>query len=248
MARLTLHRPDRLNAMTAEMFGELTEAAERLRLDDGVRAVVLTGAGAGFCAGYDLDAAAAFPTAGTAELLALQDTAWRALHAVYALPKPVIAAVRGPAAGGGFSLSLAADMRLAGTSARFQAVFVRIGLSGGDLGASWLLPRLVGTGLAAELLYTGRPVLAEEAVRIGLANRVVDDAELAADAVELAAQIAAHAPLAVQLTKRSLRANIDAPALLGALELESRAQVALLREPATTEAIDRLHRPRPSPD
>jgi len=248
VARLTLHRPDRLNAMTAEMFGELTEAAERLRLDDGVRAVVLTGAGAGFCAGYDLDAAAAFPTAGTAELLALQDTAWRALHAVYALPKPVIAAVRGPAAGGGFSLSLAADMRLAGTSARFQAVFVRIGLSGGDLGASWLLPRLVGTGLAAELLYTGRPVLAEEAVRIGLANRVVDDAELAADAVELAAQIAAHAPLAVQLTKRSLRANIDAPALLGALELESRAQVALLREPATTEAIDRLRRPRPSPD
>jgi len=248
VARLTLHRPDRLNAMTAEMFGELTEAAERLRLDDGVRAVVLTGAGAGFCAGYDLDAAAAFPTAGTAELLALQDTAWRALHAVYALPKPVIAAVRGPAAGGGFSLSLAADMRLAGTSARFQAVFVRIGLSGGDLGASWLLPRLVGTGLAAELLYTGRPVLADEAVRIGLANRVVDDAELATEAVELAGQIAAHAPLAVQLTKRSLRANIDAPALLGALELESRAQVALLREPATTEAIDRLRRPRPSPD
>jgi enoyl-CoA hydratase/carnithine racemase len=242
VARLTLHRPDRLNAMTAEMFGELTEAAERLRLDDGVRAVVLAGAGAGFCAGYDLDAAADFPAAGTAELLALQDTAWRALHAVYALPKPVVAAVHGPAAGGGFSLSLAADIRLAGTSARFQAVFVRIGLSGGDLGASWLLPRLVGTGLAAELLYTGRPVLAEEAVRIGLANRVVDDAALADEAVELAAQIAANAPLAVQLTKRSLQANVDAPALLGALELESRAQVALLREPATTEAIARLRR------
>ncbi|HEX4359015.1 MAG TPA: enoyl-CoA hydratase-related protein [Pseudonocardia sp.] len=251
MARLTLHRPDRLNAMTAEMFGELTEVAERLRLDDGVRAVVLTGAGGGFCAGYDLDAAAGFPEAGTAELLALQDTAWRALHAVYALPKPVVAAVHGPAAGGGFSLSLTADIRLAGTSARFQAVFVRIGLSGGDLGASWLLPRLVGTGLAAELLYTGRPVLAEEAVRIGLVNRVVEDAALATEAVELAAQIAEHAPLAVQLTKRSLRANVDAPALLGALELESRAQVALLREPATTEAVARLRhtrRQRPTAD
>jgi enoyl-CoA hydratase/carnithine racemase len=129
---------------------------------------------------------------------------------------------------------------VAGASARFQAVFVRIGLSGGDLGTSWLLPRIVGTGLAAELLYTGRPVYAEEAVRIGLANRAVGDGELAAEAVELAGQIAAHAPLAVQLTKRSLRANVDAPALLGALELESRAQVALMREPATTEAVSRL--------
>ncbi|MDT7558247.1 MAG: hypothetical protein QOI68_2717, partial [Pseudonocardiales bacterium] len=143
VARLTLHRPDRLNAMTAEMFTELTEVAERLRVDDSVRAVVLTGAGAGFCAGYDLAAAGDFPAAATADLLALQDTAWRALHAVYALPKPVIAAVHGPAAGGGFSLSLAADMRLAGTSARFQAVFVRIGLSGADLGTSWFLPRIV---------------------------------------------------------------------------------------------------------
>ncbi|MDT7640753.1 MAG: hypothetical protein QOC83_5041 [Pseudonocardiales bacterium] len=240
VARLTLHRPDRLNAMTAEMFTELTEVAERLRVDDSVRAVVLTGAGAGFCAGYDLAAAGDFPAADTADLLALQDTAWRALHAVYALPKPVVAAVHGPAAGGGFSLSLAADIRLAGASARFQAVFVRIGLSGGDLGTSWLLPRIVGTGLAAELLYTGRPVYAEEAVRIGLANRAVGDGELAAEAVELAGQIAAHAPLAVQLTKRSLRANVDAPALLGALELESRAQVALMREPATTEAVSRL--------
>jgi len=114
--------------------------------------------------------------------------------------------VNGPAAAGGFSLSLAADIRLAGESARFQAVFVRIGLSGADLGTSWLLPRLVDTGLAAELLYTGRAVHAEEAARIGLVNRVVSDSSL------------------------------------DALELESRAQVSLMREPATTHAVNRLRR------
>jgi enoyl-CoA hydratase/carnithine racemase len=245
VARVTLYRPEQLNAMTAVMFRELASVFAQFATDDGVRAVVLAGAGAGFCAGYDLDAAGRFASSGTARLYALQDLAVRALHAVYALPKPVVAAVHGPAAGGGFSLALAADIRLAGESARFQAVFVRIGLSGADLGTSWLLPRLVGTGLAAELLYTGRPVHAEEAVRIGLANRVVTDSSLAAEAVELAAAIAEHAPLAVQLTKRSLRAGVDAPSLLSALELESRAQVSLMREPATTHAINRLRHRTP---
>lgn len=230
VVRLTLHRPHRLNAMTAEMFVELAEVAEHIRLDDSVRAVVLSGAAGGFCAGYDLEAAKGFAATSTAELLDLQDTAWRALHAIYSLPKPVIAAVHGAAVGGGFSLSLAADVRLAGTSARFQAIFIRRGLSGADLGTSWFLPRMVGTGLAAELLYTGRPVYAEEAVRIGIANRAVADEVLLDEADELARQIAEHAPLAVALTKRSLRANVDAPSLLTALEMESRAQVSLMHE------------------
>jgi enoyl-CoA hydratase/carnithine racemase len=240
VAQLTLDRPARLNAMTGAMFAELAEVAARLAEDTSVRAVLLTGAGTAFCAGYDLDDAARFPDSGTDELYALQDRAVRALHAVYALPKPVVAAVRGAAAGGGFSLSLAADIRLAGESARFQAVFVRIGLSGGDLGASWLLPRLVGTGLAAEILYTGRPVYAAEAARIGLANRAVPDAALLDEALDLAEQMAAHPPLAVSLTKRSLHASVDAPSLAAALELESRAQVSLMRDPATTTAIAHL--------
>ncbi|HEY2206049.1 MAG TPA: enoyl-CoA hydratase-related protein [Pseudonocardia sp.] len=246
VARVTLHRPDRLNAMSSVMFGELAAVAERLGADNDVRAVLLVGSGGGFCAGFDLDDAEEFPRLDTAALYALQDRAVGALHAVYALPKPVIAAVHGPAAGGGFSLALAADVRLAGESARFQPVFVRIGLSGGDLGASWLLPRLVGTGLAAELLYSGRAVLAEEAARIGLANRVVADDALAGEALELATSMARHTPLAVQLTKRSLRAAMDAPSLLSVLELESRAQVSLLREPATTEAMDRFRSRRGS--
>lgn len=237
---MTLNRPERLNAMTSLMFSELIEVFEQLRDDDSVCAVVLTGAGRGFCAGYDLDDAGKFSSSDTRGLYALQDLAVRALQAVYSLPKPVIAAVHGPAAGGGFSLALAADMRLAAASARFQAVFVRIGLSGADLGTSWLLPRIVGIGHAAELLYSGRPVLAEEATRIGLANRTVADEDLAGEAVELAASIAAHSPLAVALTKRSLHANIDAPSLASALEMESRAQVGLMREPESTDAVSRV--------
>jgi enoyl-CoA hydratase/carnithine racemase len=240
VARVTLNRPERLNAMTSLMFSELIAIFEQLRDDDSVRAVVLTGAGAGFCAGYDLDDAEKFTSSDASGLYALQDLAVRALQGVYSLPKPVIAAVHGAAAGGGFSLSLAADLRLAAASARFQAVFVRIGLSGADLGTSWLLPRIVGIGHAAELLYSGRPVYADEAARIGLVNRAVADDQLLGEATRLAASIAEHSPLAVALTKRSLHANVDAPSLASALELESRAQVGLMREPDSTTAVSRL--------
>jgi len=240
VARVTLDRPDRLNAMTSLMFSEILDTFEQLRADNSVRTVVLAGAGAGFCAGYDLDDAEKFASSDAAGLYALQDLAVRALQAVYSLQKPVIAAVHGPAAGGGFSLSLAADIRLAGDSARFQAVFIRIGLSGADLGTSWLLPRVVGMGLAAELLYSGRPVHADEAVRIGLANRTVGDDALPERAIELASSIAEHSPLALALTKRSLHANVDAPSLASALEMESRAQVGLMREPDSIDAVQRL--------
>jgi enoyl-CoA hydratase/carnithine racemase len=240
VALVTLHRPDRLNAMNSVMFSDLIGVFGDLRDDDPVHAVVLAGSGAGFCAGYDLDDAEKFSSSDARGLYALQDLAVRALQSVYSLPKPVIAAVKGPAAGGGFSLSLAADMRLAGESARFQAVFVRIRLSGADLGTSWLLPRIVGTGHAAELLYSGRPVYAAEAARIGLANRVVADDDLHEEAVRLATSMADHSPLAVGLTKRSLHANMDAPSFASALETESRAQVGLMREPESTTAVSSL--------
>lgn len=239
---LTLHRPEALNALNDVMFTELTAAAAELAERGDVRAVLLAGAGSGFCAGYDLAEAAELPRRTLGELYRLQDLAVGAIRAVYDLPKPVIAAVHGPAAGGGLSLALAADIRLAADSARFQAVFVRLGLSGGDLGASWLLPRLVGPGMAAEVLYTGRPIEAEEAVRIGLANRSVPDDQMLDRATELAAAIARSEPLGVALTKRSLRANLDAPSFASALELESRAQVGLLREPATQEAVADIRR------
>jgi enoyl-CoA hydratase/carnithine racemase len=150
---------------------------------------------------------------------------------------PVIAAVNGPAAGGGFALALAADIRLAAPEARFNAAFVRIGLTAGDLGTSWLLPRLIGPARAAELAYTGGFVEAEEAERIGLVNRVVPADRLLDEALEMAAQIAANSPGGVQLSKRALQANMEAASFAAALELENRGQALLTRGEDMPEAL-----------
>ncbi len=240
VALVTLERPERLNALNRPMLRELREVAEELATDASVRAVVLTGAGRGFCSGYDLDGAAEFATLGPTGGLALQDMANRTLHALHTLPQPLIAAVGGPAIGGGVSLALVADIRIAAVDALFQVAFVRIGMSGGDLGASWLLPRIVGRGLAAELMYTARPVGAEEAVRIGLANRAVPTASLLDTAFDLAGQIAVHPPLGVQLSKRALQASTDSPSLWSALETEARGQALLMGHPDTAQAIAAL--------
>lgn len=240
VALVRLHRPGRLNALDRTMLGELRTVAEGLATDTSVRAVVLTGTGRGFCSGYDLDGAAEFPTLGATGGLALQDLANRMLLALHTLPQPLLAAVGGPAVGGGVSLALVADIRTVATDAFFQVAFVRIGMSGGDLGASWLLPRIVGRGLAAELMYTARAVGAEEAVRIGLANRAVPAVALLDETLELAAQIAAHPPLGVQLSKRALAASTDAPSLWSALETEARGQALLMGHPDTAAAVAAL--------
>ena len=135
----TLNRPDRLNALTFQAFGELARLAADIGADDRVRVLVLTGAGRGFCAGLDLDMAAP-------SFLDGQEGWSRAITSFRRLPKPVIAAVNGPAAGAGFSLALAADIRIAAPTARFNAAFIKIGLTGGDCGSSWMLPRVVGLG------------------------------------------------------------------------------------------------------
>jgi enoyl-CoA hydratase/carnithine racemase len=163
VVQVTLNRPDRYNAMTVTMFDELESLARAIGDDRDVRVVILTGAGKAFCAGYDLDEAARLPTLGALGMLDLQERAARALGAVRGVPVPVIAAVNGAAAGGGMSLSLMADIRLGSPAAKFNAAFVRIGLSAGDLGASWLLPRLIGPSAAAEIGFTGRMVDADEA-------------------------------------------------------------------------------------
>ena len=172
VVQVTLNRPDRFNAMTVAMFDELESVARAIGDDRDVRVVILTGAGKAFCAGYDLDEAEELPGLGALGMLDRQERAARALGAVRRVPVPVIAAVNGPAAGGGMSLTLMADIRLGSPAAKFNAAFVRIGLSAGDLGASWLLPRLIGPSAAAEIGFTGRMVDAEEAERFGLLNRV----------------------------------------------------------------------------
>jgi enoyl-CoA hydratase/carnithine racemase len=237
VAVLTLDRPERLNAMTAEMFAELEAAGRQLDREPDLRALVLTGAGKAFCAGYDLTAAERLPSLGALAMLDLQERAARALAAIRGVRVPVIAAVNGAAAGGGLALALAADIRLASPRAKFVPSFVTIGLSGGDLGTSWLLPRLIGPAAAAEFLYTARTMGAEEAEKTGLVNRVVPDEELLDAALEMAGQICGNSPGGVQLSKRALQANMEASSYAAALELENRGQALLTRSDDMAEAL-----------
>lgn len=236
--QLTLNRPDRLNAMTVAMFDELETVARAIGDDREVRVVILTGAGKAFCAGYDLDEAEELPGLGALGMLDRQERAARALSAVRSVPVPVIAAVNGPAAGGGMSLTLMADIRLGSPSAKFNAAFVRIGLSAGDLGASWLLPRLIGPSAAAEIGFTGRIVEAEEAERLGLLNRVTGPDDLLDQVQAMASQICANSPGGIRISKRALQANMEIGSFAAALELENRGQALLTRCDDMTEALD----------
>jgi enoyl-CoA hydratase/carnithine racemase len=198
---------------------------------------VITGAGRGFCAGFDLDDAEALPGMGALGMLSQQELAARGLAAVRGIKQPVIAAVNGAAAGGGLSLALCADIRLAAPTAKFNAAFVKIGLSAGDLGVSWLLPRLIGPALTAEICYTGRIVDAQEAEHIGLVNRVVPDGELLEQTLAMAAMIVANSPAGIQLSKRALQNNLEITSYAAALELENRGQTLLTRGHDMPEAL-----------
>ena len=238
VAVLTLDRPDRYNAMTATMFDELESTARLLDREEGLRVLLLTGAGKAFCAGYDLADAEELPGLGALGMLDLQERAARALASVRGIRVPVIAAVNGPAAGGGLALALAADIRLASPAARFSAAFVKIGLSAGDLGTSWLLPRLIGPAAAAEFAYTAGTMDAAEAERTGLVNRVVPQDELLPAALEMADRIRENSPGGVQLSKRALQANMEVSSYAAALELENRGQALLTRTADMTEALE----------
>lgn len=236
VTRVMLTRPDRLNALTWDTIRALRARFAELDADPGVRAIVLAGEGRGFCAGLDLRDAGAFaPT--QQQLMANQVLFANTIAEMREMTTPIIAAVHGPAAGGGLALALACDFRIATAEARFVASFVRIGLSGCDMGTSYLLPRIVGLGIASELLLTGRPVDAEESVRIGLVNRVVADDALLDEVCETARAIARNAPGGVAMTKQGVAINVDAPSLRAALELENRTQVLLVDTPDQREAV-----------
>jgi enoyl-CoA hydratase/carnithine racemase len=237
IAVITLDRPDRLNSMTNTMFIELESVARQLDQEDGLRVVILTGAGKAFCAGYDLADAEHLTSLGALGMLDLQERAARALSALRGIRVPVIAAVNGAAAGGGLSLSLAADIRIGSPAARFNAAFVRIGLSAGDLGASWHLTRLIGPARAAEFAYTGRIMDAVEAESVGLLNSVVPAESLLAEAIAMADLICANSPGGVQLSKRALQANMEVGSYAAAMELENRGQALLTRGEDMPEAL-----------
>lgn len=245
VATVVLDRPERLNALSEAMFDELPRALHQLDADPALRVIVITGSGRGFCAGMDLSDVSALPTRGAPELIRAQEGWGQATLALREISLPVIAAVNGPAAGAGFSLALATDIRIASTTARFNAAFIRVGLTGGDVGSSWLLPRIVGLGQAYEALLTGRLIDAPEALRIGLVNRVVEPDGLLQEATNLAREIAANSPTAVRLTKQVLQTNVDAPSLRAAMALENRNQVLAMTTEDMAEAVDAFLSKRP---
>ena len=221
VAVLTLNRPDRLNAMSGGMLDGLLEALPRLAEDALVGAIVLTGAGRGFCAGGDVKAMAeGTEMSGTLEErahgLRTQMEVSRWLHE---MPKPTIAMVKGAAAGAGLSLALACDLRMAGESARFATAFARVGYSG-DFGGSYFLTQLVGTAKARELYYTAEIVDAPQALALGLVNRVVPDARLEAETMALAARIAKGPRVALSYMKRNMNAA-ESGTLKDLLDLEA---------------------------
>ena len=206
---ITLNRPEKMNAFTRGMHGELRDALKQARHPE-VRAVVITGAGRAFCAGLDISAPPEIPTATVAERLDPYAWVGRWIQRVVACEKPVIAAVNGLAAGAGFGLALACDVRLVAASATLTAGYVRRGLSP-DAGVSYFLPRHVGLSRAADILLTGRDLDAAEAERIGLAAAVLPDDGFATGVAGYAARLASGAPVAQALTKRLLLHALDQP-------------------------------------
>jgi enoyl-CoA hydratase len=225
--RLTLNRPDKLNAFTYPMYVELLEILEQVRFDPEVRALILTGAGRGFCSGQDLAAAGepgwVAPGLGKAQwvravIARLGEIPVRLRN----LPQPVICALNGVAAGVGYAMALAADMTIAARSAKFVNAFHNAG-TGHELGVSYMLPRAVGAQRAAELLLTGRQVSAEEAEAMGLILRAVDDDKLMEAALALADQVQVNSPIGIALTKQTMWLNAAAGSLEAAIEMENRA-------------------------
>jgi len=225
---LTLNRPDRLNALSGAAVAHFSRTLDELGQDPAVRVIVLTGAGRGFCAGWDLTSST--PPAhggppGVTDFYAGQEAFAGMIHRLRKLDKVVIAAVNGVAVGAGMAITLACDLRVASRRAAFHVGAVRIGLTAGECGISYHLPRLIGAARAFELMLTGRPLPADEAERFGLVSAVVDDEQLLAHALELAALVTRNSPYATKHTKQLMWANLDAQSLDAALETENHAQI-----------------------
>ncbi len=246
---LTMNRPEKLNAMTSELVSALHAALDDVAVDPEARVVVLTGAGRGFCAGLDLGGYGNPPDSAhlgpTQRGFATQRHIAALIPHLRSLPQPVIAAVNGPAAGGGFALVLGSDVRLAARSARFNAAFVRIGLSACDIGTSWLLPRLVGVARAQELMLTGRIFDAEEAYRIGLVVDLADDGALLDAAYAKADEIMLNSPFGIALTKEGMWSALEIPGLQQAIDLENRQQIVASATSDHREAIAAFLERRP---
>jgi len=228
IALITLNRPSRLNALTREMVADLNTLIETLSAEQSCRAVVLTGAGRGFCSGQDLEASNERNQAGSSG--AMEKLFWQEQFAgmgmrLRAMPQVVIAAVNGPAVGAGMAIALSADIRIASPAARFLVAAVKIGLTGGESGISYLLPRLIGASRAFDILLTGRSIEAAEAEQSGLIRPLCTPEALLDEAVAHARLILANSPYSVARTKQLMWENLDASSYAAAIAAENRAQI-----------------------
>ena len=246
IATITLDREAKLNAFTTRMMHELIAAFDITDGDDNVRAVIVTGRGRAFCAGLDLTGWERDPDAGPIH------QSWRTQRMIAAVmqamrrcPQPVIACAQGPACGGGFSLLLASDVRYGAPDLRMNAAYIKIGLGGCDMGASYFLPRLVGSSVASEYLLTGRFMSAEKAVACGLFSEIVPHGELLGKALALADEMLLTSPMGLRLTKDALNLNIDAASMEHAFALEDRQQVMLGQAGDFAEAKQAFFEKRP---
>ena len=246
IATLTLNRPERLNALTFEVYRELRDVFAALDTEPGVRVVVLTGTGDAFCSGGDVEEIIGplFERDYRGLLEFTRNTGDVVLN-MLRCRRPIVAALNGTVAGAGAVIASACDLRLAADTARIAFLFTRVGLSGADMGAAWLLPRLVGLGRAMELLATGEFISAAEAHRIGLYNRVVPPAELESTVGEVAARLAAGPSFGLEITKKMVLRE-SAMDLESALAAETEIQAACMEDPNFREAYEAFVARRPA--
>jgi len=241
---IILNRPDRLNALSLDMVGDLHNLFHAVMGRKDVRVLILTGEGRGFCSGADLKDARLrqeFPTSPpdpTLHLIAIQKKYADLILEMRHLPQPIIAAVNGPAAGGGMCLALASDVVLGSPRAAFTPSFINIGLSGGEMGTTFFLPQKVGSGRAAEILLTGRTVDSWEAEKIGLMSRVVEENRLLEAAMEIARVMLTKSPMGLRFTKEALNLSLTAPSLEAAVEFENRNQSMCCSTPDFFKAVE----------
>ncbi len=229
VSRITLDKPDRLNSMSFALVEDLYAAMEAISADNDCWVVVLTGEGRGFCSGLDLHDAGLPPNT---DGLGMSRLAMRAMSymggvvpAMRAMPQPVVAAINGPAIGGGLCLALGADIRYASEAAYFANAGITNGLTGSELGVSYLLPKVVGLSNASEILLTGARLDAQQALRIGLVSLVVGADELMGESLDVAERICELSPFGVQMTKQSIWANLEISSLQAAIDFENRNQL-----------------------
>ena len=240
--RVTLNRPDSLNALDPSLIDALNDYFGKLQRDRDTRVVLLKGAGKAFCAGLDLKEAMARRAGqqeppGVTESLDSQRRIADIVMLMRRCPQPIISLIQGAAAGGGFALALASDIRIAAKNARMNCAFIKLGLGGCDIGTSYFLPRLVGVSVASELILTGRFIGAERALAVGLVSEVVEEAQLDAAAEPYIDAMLTASPVGLRLSKECLNMSVDAGSLESAIAMEDRNQVLCSRSEEFNEGI-----------